>query len=150
MKCVNCSLMVHRFFTKFAKISPGRSWTSLTCPFPQTPLFSSPKKSNFKSLYYTIANSFNLLNHPQLICTSPPSALSLPLPQLQLSTSLTQSTFHHFPSQTAYESSSEMPRLFDRVIAVLNSSYFFTKPMLTNLCAGVTPFSRLHYSRPRI
>ena len=59
---------------------------------------SSSSKINPPKHLSTINNSSNLLNHPQLTFSYPPSASSLSPSQLQPSTcSFTQSSFHHSP-----------------------------------------------------
>ena len=72
----------------------------------------------------TSNNPTYLPNHPQLIYTYPPSALTIPSPQTQHTTSpLTQSSFHpSSPSRNNSESYSGMLMGFARV--VLNSYTF--------------------------
>ena len=109
----------------FRKISPGHSWTCPMCPSSSQPpslshsnpvpsLFSVSPSSHTPNPPPTLTNNHKTIssktkpspkttsnnptylpNHPQLIYTYPPSALTTPSPQTQQTTSpLTQSSFH--------------------------------------------------------
>ena len=108
IQCTGCSLWVHLSCSglspaDFCKISPGHSWTCPMCPSSHTPNPPPTLTNNHKTISSktkpspktTSNNPTYLPNHPQLIYTYPPSALTTPSPQTQQTTSpLTQSSFH--------------------------------------------------------